>query len=295
MTIKQRAGWIASSLVFLTIGVAVGSSGTLQTLAFQATQASATQAAQQPNPQERTLDADLYMQASAEYAAVCLQTYGWALERLRARLAAQKHDGLRPAVVMDLDETVFDNGGYQALMYREKLSYTEELWGRWERDFPQDVRLVPGAKAFIDGAEQMGVAVVYISNRLTKNQSSTIAAIKQLGLSVEEIDSRLLLRDGSSDKTARRQLAMQRYQVLMYIGDNLRDFSEDFVAPRLDANDDAGQQRAISERLNKLERVKYRLGNDWIILPNPAYGEWQRLLGNKPASKLRTTTMKGSP
>ncbi|HYE74971.1 MAG TPA: HAD family acid phosphatase [Blastocatellia bacterium] len=292
MTTKQRAGWIVSSLAFLTIGVAVGSSGSLQTFALQS--ATSTKLAQ-ANPQERTLDADLYMQASAEYAAVCLQTYAWALERLRAKLAVERHSNLQPAVVMDLDETVFDNGGYQALMYREKLSYIEELWSRWERDYPQDVRLVPGAKAFIDAAEQMGIAVVYISNRLTKNQSSTIAAIKHLDLSTENIDARLLLRDQSSDKTSRRQLAAQRYNVLMLVGDNLRDFSEDFVAPRLDANDDAGQQRAIAERLSKVERVKYRFGNDWIILPNPAYGEWQRLIGNNPASKLRTTSMKVSP
>lgn len=291
MTKKQRPGWAASSLAFLFIGVTVGSSGVLQTQAFQVMQAPAAYAGA-ANPQEHSLDANLYRQTSAEYAAVCIQTYNWALERLRQKLATVRHGERRPAVVMDLDETVFDNSGFYTFLYREKLNYSDELWERWERDFPQEVGLVPGAQGFVEEAERMGVAVVYISNRMAKHQSSTIAALHAVGLNTEGIGERLLLREQASDKTARRKLAEQRYDVLMYVGDNLRDFSEEFVAPKLAADDDAAQRRAIAERLGKVKRAAYRWGNDWIVLPNPLYGEWQRLIGANPVTKMRATEMK---
>lgn len=287
----QRIGWFAPSLIGLTLGIGIGSAGLLPLNARPA----AIQPASPANPQERVLDANLYMQTAAEYRACCLQTYGWALERLRTRLAAVKSGELRPAVVMDLDETVVDNSAFQSFLDRERLNYSDALWERWEKDFPREVRLIPGAKGFIEAAERMGVTVVYISNRLVKHQDSTIAALKNLGLNTEGIADRILLKEQTSDKTARRKIAEQRYSVLLYFGDNLRDFSEEFVSPRLVPNDLAGQQQAIQDRAQKVEKASFRWGNDWIILPNPVYGEWQRLLGSDPRRHLRQTTMTAPP
>src|SRR5262245_11033809 len=79
MQLNKRPGqfklWMISSVCSLTIGLAIGSFGILRSDAFQAPQPAAATA----NPQERGIDANLYMQTSAEYAAVCLQTYNWAL------------------------------------------------------------------------------------------------------------------------------------------------------------------------------------------------------------------------
>ncbi len=245
------------------------------------------------NPQESVLLANLYMQTSAEYAAVCLQTYSLALERLKTKLAARAVGDLKPAVVMDLDETVIDNSGFQSFIDREKLNYSDALWDVWEKSYPDEVRLIPGAKAFIAGAENLGVTVVYLSNRLTKNSAGTASALTRLGLNTEGLTDRLLLKEagGSSDKTARRKSADQKYLILMYFGDNLRDFSEEFAAPKLAETDDAGQLKAIAERRAKVDRAAYRWGNDWIILPNPVYGEWQKLLGKDPRTKLNKTRM----
>ena len=290
MQLNKRTGriilWMVSSLLSLTLGMTIGSFGIARSNAVQSPQSSTA------NPQERGIDANLYMQTSAEYAAVCLQTYNWALERLKMKLAATKHGDLRPAVVMDLDETVIDNSAYQSFLYREKAQSTAQNWEVWEKGYPQEVRLVPGAKAFVDAAEQMSVAVVYISNRGTKNQEGTIAALKHVGLSTEDISNRLLLRDNTSDKTPRRKIAEGRFNVLMYFGDNLRDFSEEFVAPSNLNGNDAAEKQAIADRFAKVQRANYRWGNDWIVLPNPAYGEWMRLLGNDPARKFRPTEMK---
>jgi acid phosphatase len=79
---------------------------------------------------------------------------------------------------------------------------------------------------------------------------------------------------------------------LLYAGDNLRDFSEDFVVPRLKADDPAGQRQAIRDRQAKVARAAYHWGTDWFILPNPVYGEWQKPLGVNPRDQLRLTKMK---
>ena len=58
---------------------------------------------------------------------------------------------------MDLDETVVDNAGFQSFLDRERLAYSDALWDQWESKYAGDTRLIPGAKAFIEAAEGMGV------------------------------------------------------------------------------------------------------------------------------------------
>src|SRR5262249_14967600 len=70
------------------------------------------------NRQQRSLDADLYLQTSGEFRACCLQTYRLAGERLRTKLAALTTKDPPPAVIMDLDETVLDNSPFQTWLYR---------------------------------------------------------------------------------------------------------------------------------------------------------------------------------
>lgn len=295
MSLFQKSKSITVLTVGLAAGIGIGSIGTATLAARQDSMArpGATATQNAPNPQERTLDANVFMQTSAEYAACCLQTYGWATERLRQKLAANHTPDRKPAVIMDLDETVLDNAGYQSFLDREKTTYKKETWTIWERDNATETRLIPGAKAFIEAAEQAGVAVVYISNRATPYKDSCIAALKHHGINTDGIADRLLLRDDGapSDKTARRAMVAEKYAVVMLVGDNLRDLSEEFVSPNLkDATLDA-RRAAITDRINKVKRANYRFGNDWIILPNPVYGEWQTVAGNDPRQVLRPTTM----
>jgi 5'-nucleotidase (lipoprotein e(P4) family) len=208
---KTRTGWFVPGMAGIGVGMVIGVACVAPSIAREAPRVQA-----EGNPQERTLDANLYMQTSAEYRAACLQTYSWATERLRARVAAMPGGAKTPAIVMDLDETVIDNSGYQSFLDREKLSFTDPTWEVWERDFPQEVRLIPGAKPFIEAAEQMGVTVIYISNRAAKNQAGTVAALKNVGLNTEDLANRLLLKEQTSDKTARREIAEKKHTVLMY-------------------------------------------------------------------------------
>ncbi|MGD0782285.1 MAG: HAD family acid phosphatase [Candidatus Aminicenantales bacterium] len=245
------------------------------------------------NPQEPKLWANLYVQTSAEYEALCLQTYGWAAERLREKLAVLREHAKPPAVVMDLDETVLDNGGFQTFMYRQARPDSEfnDWWSKWEVVFAEEPALVPGAKAFIAAAEAMGVSVVYISNRMATEP--TIKALGRLGLDLADINSRLKLpTDNDPDKTARRRSAEKRYEVLMWVGDNLRDFAEEFVMPSSYPKGDADRVRAIEDRKSKVRSTAFHWGHDWIVLPNPVYGEWPRPFGQNPGAFLKKTSLK---
>lgn len=236
---------------------------------------------------------NLYMQTAAEYRACCLQIYASAGQRLDAVLRAEQLDFRRPAVVMDLDETVLDNAVFESFLHQNNLEYTDALWEVYERDYSNEVTLVPGAKEFITKAENKGVTVVYISNRSEQNRQPTINALERLGINIANLNDRLLLKKKgeSSEKSARRELAALRHNILLYIGDNLRDFSEEFAAAKLRSDTEPARLTEIARRSARVDSAAAHWGIDWFILPNPAYGEWEKLLGNQPKAKLRPTKM----
>ena len=77
------------------------------------------------------LNAVLWMQRSQEYRAITEQTYRSAADHLDKALKEPNWDalvpeergnaakGLKPAVVLDVDETVLDNSPYQARLVRD--------------------------------------------------------------------------------------------------------------------------------------------------------------------------------
>jgi acid phosphatase len=156
------------------------------------------------------------------------------------------------------------------------------------------VTLVPGAKDFIAKAESNGVTVVYISNRSDANRQSTIKALERLGINIANINERLLLKKKgeSSDKSARREEAALQYNILLHIGDNLRDFSEAFAAAKLRSSTKDAHLTEIERRYARVDSAAAHWGVDWFILPNPVYGEWEKPLGDQPKLKLRATKMK---
>lgn len=227
-------------------------------------------------PANRSLDANLYMQTAAEYRASCFQAYNLATFRLKEALAKQKTGKF--AVVMDLDETVFDNSGFQAMQLRSGLAYDQRLWDAWEEKDSDKIVLIPGAKEFILEARKLRVSIIYISNRNNKFREQTRKALTRLEIPVEA-DSLLKLSTGESDKTARRQEAERDFAVLLYIGDNLRDFDEALRCSKIENETPEELERAIKARKDGVDNQKAVWGEKWIILPNPAYGEWMKPLG----------------
>jgi 5'-nucleotidase (lipoprotein e(P4) family) len=245
-----------------------------------------------------TLYGNVYLQTSAEYRACCHGIFAAAGYRLEELLEEADPTPLRPAVVMDLDMTVLDVSSFQTFLYVNDLKYTPELWVEYEMGGVGEVALVPGAKAFIERVEGLGVAVVYLSNRNESTQERTIAALERLGLNTMGIPERIYLKPegASSDKSPRRDAIAARYNVLMYLGDNLRDFSEVFKPAKLAEGAAADEySRAIGERARSVDEAACHWGVDWFVLPNPVYGEWEKLITSDPAAILRPSGMGTAP
>ena len=134
-----------------------------------------------------------------------------------------------------------------------------------------------------------------LSNRMKDYQAGTLAALKLLGIQVDDPAKELFLKVSpkESNKTSRREQVAELYNVVMFVGDNLRDFSEaEFVAPKVPP--DASLEWFNTEtkrRQTEADKAIAHWGKDWFILPNPVYGEWDRLIGPDPISQMHPTTM----
>lgn len=225
------------------------------------------------------LNAVLWMQRAEEYRANAEQTYHAAAARLDQALKQPNWDalvpeergnaarGLKPAVVMDVDETVLDNSPYQARLIRDNQEYDEVTWSNWVAE--KKARAVPGVVDFARAANARGVTVLYISNRAQHLQEATLANLRAVGMPVAD-DSVFLglgtfvkdCEQNGSEKNCRRRLAGQKYRVLMQFGDQLGDFVQ------VVANTPQGRGELY-------QQYHDWFGERWWMLPNPSYGGWE--------------------
>ncbi len=199
-----------------------------------------------------------YQQQSAEIMALQLQTYRLATERLAQKIA-KASPASKPAVVLDLDETVLDNS---ALLVRDMQQChdftTWDTWGEWEKK--GQPKLIPGAKAFLDFANQHRVSLYYVSDRSQDNKSYTLSTLKALGLPQVSEES-VLLDTGS--KVQRRESIEKHHQIIMLLGDSLADFAGIFK-----------NHKPSTEQRQLVQAQQKHFGDDWFILPNASYGSW---------------------
>lgn len=237
------------------------------------------------------LNAVAWVQASAEYRAVCETVYRAATDRLDAALEQHDHDalvpeergnaatGLPPAVIMDVDETVLDNSPYQARLVRNGKEYDEVSWDAWVAE--KKAQPLPGVVEFAKAAAAKGVTVLYLSNRAQHLQAATLANLRAAGLPVKD-DSVFLglgtvvkdCEQNGSEKNCRRRLAGQKYRVLMQFGDQLGDFVQVL------ANTPEGRAQLVRQ-------YDSWFGERWWMLPNPTYGSWEPALFNNDWQQTR--------
>ena len=236
------------------------------------------------NPAHDNLNAVAWVQTSVEYRALSEQTYRAAADHLDAALKEKNWDalvpeeranaatGLKPAVVMDVDETVLDNSPYQARLVRDGTDYDEVTWAQWVAE--KKAKPVPGVVDFAKAASAKGVTILYISNRAEHLKDATLANLKAVGLPVAD-DSVFLglgtfvegCEQNGSEKNCRRRLAGQKYRVLMQFGDQIGDFVEVVSNTRADRDALYGEYHDW-------------FGERWWMLPNPTYGSWEPALFN---------------
>ena len=88
----------------------------------------------------------LYWQKnSAEYVALSYQAYNIAKFRLDEKLNSEFNK--RPAIVIDLDETVLNNLPYNEMLIDSSEFFTQESWSKWVNK--KIATKVPGSLEFI--------------------------------------------------------------------------------------------------------------------------------------------------
>ena len=219
------------------------------------------------------LNATLWQQTSAEYVGMTNQVYRFARTSLDQGLAdtawtaALEQTGdyahLPPAIMLDIDETVLDNGPYEARIIKDFGHYSPATFAEWCRD--ENAPAVPGARAFLDYVVEKDVAVFYYSARREKLRDCTIRNMRELDLPLPD-DSRLLLSNGTG-KSGYREMIARQYRILLLVGDNLEDFVDG-------SKSDPASRRELALRHTR------RWGREWIVLPNAIYGHWESSIYN---------------
>lgn len=222
--------------------------------------------------QDHKTNAILYHQRASEYAALALQSYTLARKSLDAYLSSPQR-GLKPAVVVDVDETLLSNAPYEAKLLINNQSYPMgfEEWIHAAVATP-----VPGALEFLSYAHEAGVKVFYVTNRKTAQKEATKRNLSRYSFP-DVSDETVLTRTDTNSKEPRRKAIRQNYDIVLLIGDNLIDLSQQFEMKESDL------------RLAQVQKSKDRFGTDWIVVPNAIYGEWESVTGDisqlSPAEK----------
>ena len=237
------------------------------------------------------------MQTAIEYEASAVQAYRLGQLQLDAALKdprwtalterGAEPPALTPAVILDIDETVLDNSYYQARLVRDDATFANETWEAWCLE--ARATAIPGALEFTRYAASRGVSVFYVSNRTAKVEEATRANLQALGFPLDGRVDTVLLRGErpewqSSPKGPRRSYIAASHRVVMLVGDDLGDFIDD-------SSGSPEARRETSARYQKW------WGERWIMLPNPAYGSWERaVIGPAPdAVAAKRAALKVAP
>jgi 5'-nucleotidase (lipoprotein e(P4) family) len=227
--------------------------------------------------QEQNIMSVLFQQTSAEGLASSLQIYKTAQQALDNALADPTWSALgqpmlpykKPAIILDLDETVLDNLAYQARGILDGTSYPTG-WIAWGNE--SAATEVPGAKDFLNYAQSKSVTIFYITNRVAELKNATQQNLTKLGIPWDQSKETILMRgenDWGSDKGSRRSLVAEQYRVLMLIGDNLGDF--------VDSDDNI---LSPDQRKGIVQNYRKYWGTKWFMLQNTTYGDWEGALYN---------------
>ena len=221
------------------------------------------------------LDAVLWTQTSIEHEVLYQQIYAAATRQLQPALAdpqwdalaqaPRKLDGLPPALIVDIDETLLDNTPVNAKSVVDGGAYDYAEWYRWVEK--AEARALPGSVAFMQAADRLGITAYYLTNREPGQETDTLRNLRQAGFPISDVGQILTAgtaiggcQQAGSDKTCRRQWVGARARVLLMVGDSYGDF---IAAPnRLSA-----QRQAAAP-------YQDWFGQRWFLLPNPTYGGW---------------------
>ncbi|HEY0180813.1 MAG TPA: HAD family acid phosphatase [Dokdonella sp.] len=252
-------------------------------------------------PANDGLNAVVWTELSVEHDLVYREVFRAAGEKLLAGLKRRDWDalpsterktplkkGMKPAVIVDVDETMLDNSPYQARLVLGGREYDEASWAAWCAE--RRAKPLPGALEFARLAAAHGVTVFYLSNRAQDLNAATLDNLRADGFPVAGDDAFLGLgtvvdgcEQNGAEKGCRRELIGRTHRVLLQLGDQIGDFVDVLT------NTPAGRRAAVADHAEWI-------GERWFVLPNPTYGSWEPALFDndwtRPASARRQAKLR---
>jgi 5'-nucleotidase (lipoprotein e(P4) family) len=208
----------------------------------------------------------LWFQTAGEAKALYYQGYSIGKMRLD-QILEKKPD--KPAIILDIDETILDNSPCLALNAQTRKSFPAN-WSEWVKQ--ARAKALPGAIEFLTYAHSRGVEIYYISNRNEDQKIATIQNLKLVGAPMADSSHVLLQQKGEKGKEMRRNQVAQKYNIVLLFGDNLGDFS-------------GFDHLSASQRVQAVDKYKEEFGKKLIVFPNPMYGDWEASIYNYDYSK----------
>ena len=225
-----------------------------------------------------SLMATLYVQESAEYKAHIRTTFKTAeatipflLKQKEISASINQMNGEKnffdkpPAIILDVDETVFNNSAYQARLIVNNTNYPDG-WIEWVKE--EKSTFLPGALSYMKTAKELGVEIFFVTNRLHELEPATRNNLVKEGFDLSDDIDQILTRyekpSWDRNKTSRIALIAEDYRIIQIIGDNLGDFID-------------GQQNKKSSNFRKsiVEQTDSFWGFVWFMIANPTYGDWE--------------------
>ncbi|MEH7072481.1 5'-nucleotidase, lipoprotein e(P4) family [Neobacillus drentensis] len=207
----------------------------------------------------------LWFQKAGEAKGLYYQGYNLGKMRLDKIMSKKRgRNNLKPAIVLDIDETILDNSPHQAwyVLAGRKVPFN---WNEWFKR--TEAKPLPGAVEFLQYANSLGVEIFYISNRYESQKTATIMNLKNVGAPQVDLKHVLLKQPGEIGKETRRRLVAKTHEIILLFGDNLGDFS-------------GFDRLSVSNRNNAVVRLKGEFGKKLILFPNPMYGDWEGAIYN---------------
>ena len=139
------------------------------------------------------------------------------------RAVRMNRSGAKLAVVLDIDETSLSN---YAELLRSDFGYNAQAWDQWVRQ--AEAPAIPGTLRFYREAENLGVAVFFITGRPESERAATEANLRKVGFTQW---AGLTLRSAAEAHTptiayksaARQRIVTAGYRIVVNMGDQMSD------------------------------------------------------------------------
>ncbi len=228
----------------------------------------------------------LWVKHAAEYDAISLQVYqaagaalaGYIDDTSWSALPGQSDaEGLPPAVIFDVDETVVSGVDFQMTLV--DAPFSNQRHDRWSSTTTAPA--IPGFTEFATAARGAGVELFFLTNRPCEpvegdacpQETTTLDDVNDTGIATDRQHVLLVGEqdDWTKEKLVRREYIARTHRVIMVFGDDLGDFifcaRGEAAAPCTEDATEASRDRLVNE-------YRQYFGAGWYVLPNPMYGSW---------------------